>query len=92
VEEFGIVAVEAQAAGRPVLAAAGGGALETVVEGRTGLFTRPRDVNHLAEAMSELDAYAFDPPTILAQAARFSRDAFHKRFVGEVARIVSTHA
>jgi len=92
VEEFGIVAVEAQAAGRPVLAAAGGGALETVVEGRTGLFTRPRDVNHLAEAMSEVDAYAFDPAKILAQAARFSRDAFQKRFVGEVARIVSTHA
>lgn len=92
VEEFGIVAVEAQAAGRPVLAASGGGALETVVEGRTGLFTRPGDVDQLAEAMSDVDAYAFDPDTIQAQASRFSRHEFQRKFVGEVERVISSHA
>ena len=58
VEEFGIAAVEAQAAGRPVLAADAGGARETVIEGVTGHRLPVDDIDALAEAMAHID---FDP-------------------------------
>jgi glycosyltransferase involved in cell wall biosynthesis len=90
VEEFGIVAVEAQAAGRPVLAAGAGGALETVVPGRTGVLTPPRHVGALAEAMREIDALSFDPKAIQAQASRFSRSTFQRKLVEEVERVVAS--
>lgn len=73
VEEFGITAVEAQAAGRPVLAIAEGGALETVIPGRTGELV---DVGSLAEAMREVSFDRFDPAAARANAARFSPDVF----------------
>ncbi len=55
VEEFGIVAVEAQAAGRPVVAPRAGGASETVVEGETGLLLDERTPAAFAEAMADAD-------------------------------------
>ena len=55
VEEFGIAAVEAQAAGRPVVAAAAGGALETVRPGETGVLVEPDDVDAMAEALRYTD-------------------------------------
>jgi glycosyltransferase involved in cell wall biosynthesis len=86
VEEFGITAVESQAAGRPVLAAGAGGALETVVEGETGLFAVPGDVASLAAAMQALDGLDFQPARAVANAERFSVVSFQQRlsqFVGE---------
>ena len=79
VEEFGIVAVEAMAAGRPVVAAAAGGALETVAEGVSGVLVRPRDVDALAEALRETDFDAFDPAAVQAHARQFSTQAFQLR-------------
>src|SRR5205085_7126926 len=61
IEEFGIAAVEAQAAGRPVIAAAAGGALETVLDGRTGRLARPDDIDAFAIAIEELDKLDFKP-------------------------------
>jgi hypothetical protein len=49
------------AAGRPVLAAAAGGALETVIDGQTGCFANLDDVDSFAQAMRDLDELAFDP-------------------------------
>jgi glycosyltransferase involved in cell wall biosynthesis len=89
VEEFGIAAVEAQAAGRPVVAAAAGGALETVLDGETGVLVPPGDVDGLAEALRETDFDAFDGERIRAHAARFSTDAFKQRLTREVARIAA---
>ncbi len=63
IEEFGITAVEAQAAGRPVIAAAAGGALETVLDGQTGRLAMPDDVESFARAIGELDELDFDPAT-----------------------------
>ena len=83
VEEFGITAVEAQAAGRPVLAVDDGGARETVVPGTTGELVAPVD---LAEAMREIDFTAYDPAAARANAARFSPAAFRKALRGEVER------
>lgn len=78
-EEFGIVAVEAQAAGRPVLAAAAGGALETVIDGVTGRLLPPGDPDALARAISELDELSFSPARAVENAARFSTEAFRAR-------------
>jgi glycosyltransferase involved in cell wall biosynthesis len=87
-EEFGIVAVEAMAAGRPVLAAAVGGALETVIDGETGRLVPAGDVEALARAIKETDFERFGPARIRAHAARFSRDAFKRRLRGEIERML----
>jgi glycosyltransferase involved in cell wall biosynthesis len=80
VEEFGIAAVEAQAAGRPVVAADAGGARETVVHGRTGWLLPAGDVDALTRSLrrdvtSGLDA----PEEIRRHAQRFSVAAFRQR-------------
>jgi glycosyltransferase involved in cell wall biosynthesis len=70
-EEFGIAAVEAQAAGRPVIALADGGVCETVLEGVTGTFyTRP-EAAVLADAVRRFDPDSVDPAACVANAARF---------------------
>ncbi|MBA2525294.1 MAG: glycosyltransferase [Pyrinomonadaceae bacterium] len=89
VEEFGIVAVEAQAAGRPVVAARAGGAMETVIPGRTGVLVPPDDAGALAEAIRELDLDRFSPEDVREQARRFSVDAFKERLMAELARAQS---
>ena len=86
VEEFGIAGVEAQAAGRPVLAADAGGARETVVEGVTGHRVRPDDVDALAEAMADADLDRLDPAAIVANAERFSVEHFQDKLRAEVRR------
>ena len=89
VEEFGIAAVEAQAAGRPVLAANAGGARETVLPGQTGALVPPDDVDALAEAMREIDWFGFDPGRIRDHAMRFSTAEFQRRFRAEVTRMAA---
>ena len=83
VEEFGIAAVEAQAAGRPVIARHGGGALETVEEGVTGCFWSG-GVDELAEAVRGFDVEAVDPQHCVANAARFDPATFHRAMLREV--------
>jgi glycosyltransferase involved in cell wall biosynthesis len=83
VEEFGISAVEAQAAGRPVIARAAGGVLETVVDGETGCFWSGGS-EELATAVLEFDDAAIDPEACRLQADRFSRDRFREGMLGEV--------
>ena len=89
VEEFGIVAVEAQAAGRPVITADEGGARETVIDGVTGVHVPLGDVDGFAEAMRYTDFDSFDSDLIQSHAARFSVAAFKERLTGEVERIAS---
>jgi glycosyltransferase involved in cell wall biosynthesis len=83
VEEFGISAVEAQAAGRPVIARAAGGALETVVDGETGCFWSGGP-DELARAVLEFDDAAVDPEACRLQADRFSRARFAQAMIDEV--------
>jgi glycosyltransferase involved in cell wall biosynthesis len=75
-EEFGIAAVEAQAAGRPVIALREGGVRETVLEGVTGTFFDTPDPGVLAEAVRGFDADAIDPQACVHNAARFSVQGF----------------
>jgi glycosyltransferase involved in cell wall biosynthesis len=70
-EEFGIAAVEAQAAGRPVIALREGGVRETVVEGETGVFFDRPEPGSLAAAVRGFDPLAVDPEACTANAARF---------------------
>jgi len=83
VEEFGIAAVEAQAAGRPVIARRAGGALETVIEGRTGRFYEG-GARELAAAVEEFDDAAIDPSACVQNAARFDRARFREAFSAAV--------
>ncbi len=78
VEEFGIAAVEAQAAGRPVVGIDAGGLRETVVPGRTGLLVPPDDLSALTAALRD-DFSAFDPASIRAHAEGFARPVFQAK-------------
>ena len=75
-EDFGIVPVEAQAAGKPVVAYAAGGALETVTEGLTGTFFTSHDPGEVAAAMRRADDITTSPTDIAAEVDRFSKEAF----------------
>lgn len=88
VEEFGIAAVEAQAAGRPVIAPGVGGATETVIDGETGVLVPPDDVDAFTEAIRETDFDRFDPARLRENAERFSVPVFKERFIAEVDRLV----
>jgi glycosyltransferase involved in cell wall biosynthesis len=91
-EEFGITAVEAQAAGRPVIAAAAGGALETVLDGETGTLARFGDVDSFRRAIEGLDTRDFDPARSVANAQRFSVEAFRTRLSEQVERALARRA
>jgi len=78
-EDFGIAPVQAQAAGRPVIAFAAGGALDTVIEGQTGAFFREPTPESLAEAVRAFDADAVDPRACVENAARFDARVFRER-------------
>jgi glycosyltransferase involved in cell wall biosynthesis len=79
VEEFGIAAVEAQAAGRPVVAVGRGGTTETVRNGETGLLVDGESAAALAEALLDESLTRFDPKVIQANAGRFSSATFRAR-------------
>jgi glycosyltransferase involved in cell wall biosynthesis len=84
IEEFGITAVEAQAAGRPVIAAAAGGALETVLDGETGLLARPDDAGSFAAAIRRIERLPFLPARAAEHAAGFSVARFRERIAAFV--------
>ncbi|MFL5863647.1 MAG: glycosyltransferase [Solirubrobacteraceae bacterium] len=87
VEEFGIAAVESQAAGRPVIARAGGGALETVVDGVTGCFWSGGPAE-LAAAVLEFDDADIDPKACVLHAAQFDSRAFAQGIRRQIAMAV----
>jgi glycosyltransferase involved in cell wall biosynthesis len=76
VEDFGIAAIEAMAAGKPVVALAAGGALETVVDGETGVLYPKPGATALAEAIERLDTLSFEPAALRRHAERFDRRHF----------------
>jgi glycosyltransferase involved in cell wall biosynthesis len=81
-EDFGIAMVEAQAAGCPVIAYGRGGALETVVEGRTGLFFRDQSPACLIETVQKLEMQlrAFEARAISESVQRFAKGNFKTEF------------
>ena len=88
VEEFGIVAVEAQAAGRPVLAVQAGGTCETVIDGVTGRFWSGGP-EALADAVVSFDPDSIDPAACVENAERFARAAFAEALPREVSEALA---
>jgi glycosyltransferase involved in cell wall biosynthesis len=76
VEDFGIVPLEAQAAGTPVIALGKGGALETIVSGKTGLFFKEATEEALSNAIEEFEALRFEPDDLKQHAAKFNPTRF----------------
>ncbi len=83
-EDFGITALEAQAAGRPVIAYAAGGALESVVNGETGLFFTAQSAASLHDAIDRFATIRWDSQRIRANALRFNRERFRQEIAGIV--------
>jgi glycosyltransferase involved in cell wall biosynthesis len=79
-EDFGIVPVEAMASGRPVIAYGRGGAIETVVDNKTGLFFQKQTVDDLIDAVQRAERQGFNPADAVSRAADFRRDVFLDRF------------
>jgi len=77
-EDFGIVPVEAQACGRPVVALGRGGAMDTVVPGVTGVLVPDLTVDALADGFRAVARLPWDSAAIRSHAERFSRDAFKR--------------
>ncbi len=79
-EDFGITAVEAQAAGASVIAFGRGGALETVVDGKTGVFFNQQNADELCRAVEHLESLSstIRPEHARLQAQRFSRQRFDR--------------
>lgn len=78
-EDFGIVPVEVMASGRPVIAYGRGGALDTVVDGETGLFFKEQSVEALIDAVERFEASGLDradPATMLARSRLFTEEIF----------------
>jgi glycosyltransferase involved in cell wall biosynthesis len=89
VDDFGMIPVEVMACGRPVLAIAAGGALETVVPGRTGAFFREPTARGLLAALNEFDPDYYNPAAIRAHAEQWDLPRFNEailRAIAETAR------
>lgn len=78
-EDFGITPLEAQASGRPVIAFGKGGALETVVEGKTGIFFEKQTKEDLISAVEKFQGIVFDKQEIRNHALQFDEEVFKKK-------------
>lgn len=75
-EDFGITPIEAQACGKPVIAFGKGGALETVVKDKTGVFFYEQTKEGVMEAVKQFEQMTFDPTEICEHARSFSEERF----------------
>ena len=75
-EDFGITPVEAMAAGRPVIAYGGGGALDYVIDGISGILFREQTPESLADAVLRFNRVAFDPTILRSHAGQFDQNRF----------------
>ncbi|HTJ28669.1 MAG TPA: glycosyltransferase [Candidatus Limnocylindria bacterium] len=83
-EDFGMAILEANACGRPVIAFARGGALETVIDGKTGLLVEEQSVGAFADAIEQAERMTFDTHAVRRHAERFSKHAFMRAFESAV--------
>ena len=91
-EDFGLVPLEAAAAGRPTIAFGAGGAIETIVEGETGTFFRDPEPRSLAGAIRAFDPMRFDPGRLRAHAETYRPERFIARLRAIVDETIATHA
>jgi len=91
IDDFGIAPVEAMASGRPVIAFAAGGALDTVVEGETGLFFRESTPAALAATIQQFETLDFDSAAIRHHAERFDQAIFERKLTTFVEKAVESY-
>ena len=87
IEDFGITPLEAMALGTPVVALRGGGVLDTVVHGRTGIFFDVSDVESLRRALDDVESRDWDRAVLRTHAAQFSRARFAEKFLAALNRL-----
>lgn len=78
-EDFGITPLEAMASGRPVLAYGRGGALETVIDGKTGVFFKEQTVESLIDGVNKLENIKFNKNEIRKHAEKFDEEIFKEK-------------
>jgi len=78
-EDFGIVPVEAQACGRPVIAYGKGGALDTVLDGKTGILFKEQTSESLQQAILKFESMTFDKKEIREHALGFDESVFREK-------------
>ena len=85
-EDFGIVPVEAMASGRPVIAFGKGGALDTVIDGQTGILFEAPTAQALIQAIARFEANEslFNPQALVDHARKFSKEVFMQRLSGQI--------
>jgi glycosyltransferase involved in cell wall biosynthesis len=94
-EDFGMAPLEVNAAGRPVVAFAGGGASETIVPGLNGIFFHDATVKSLIDSLVTFETMQWQPDKIRAYAERFDSERFRQQiraFIGDVAPNVQVAA
>lgn len=79
-EDFGLVSIEAQALGKPVIAFNKGGVTETVISGKTGEFFKKPDYQSLAKVVKKLGSKTYKPKNCRDQALKFSKELFQVKF------------
>lgn len=89
VEDFGITPIEAMASGTPVIAYAKGGALETVIEGETGLFFHDQRWEEISDLIIRFDDKRFDPIKLHQHAQKFDVKTFKQRLMSLIEAKVS---
>ncbi|MEK7550179.1 MAG: glycosyltransferase [Patescibacteria group bacterium] len=87
-EDFGIVAVEAQSLGVPVIAHKKGGALDTVIDNQTGILFDEQNEESLTRAIEKFDKMSFNRRTLIANAQKFSKEVFKRRLQKALIRFV----
>ncbi|MBI2596965.1 glycosyltransferase [Candidatus Daviesbacteria bacterium] len=80
IEDFGITSIEAQALGKPVIAYGYGGVLETVIEGKTGIFFYKQTVESLMSAIKRIDSVRINGEDCKTNAKKFSKKLFFSNF------------
>ena len=91
-EDFGLIPLEAAAAGRPTIAYRAGGARETIVENQTGVFFDEPVPESLAAALHNFDPSRFDPQQLRAHAEQFAPQQFIEKLREIVERVYREHA
>jgi len=87
-EDFGLTILEAQVFGKPVIAFRGGGALETIIEKKTGVFFEEQTIESLTKTIKQFNKMKFDPRDCIEQANKFNFKVFEERFMQEILRLM----
>lgn len=88
IEDFGITTIESMASGRPVIAYKAGGALETIVDGQTGVFFEEQTWTDLVDKIIRFKETSFNPELIRAHAQKFDTAVFKQRMNDFIQRVI----